>query len=203
MSSLVEIANSALDLVGQQQIMGLDDETTAARKANLHIYDAIREVLAVGRWKSAQAQSSLSRLADAPTFGWLYAYQLPNDYLAMVSVNDNDPGDVLLDLWDIQGRTLLTDETAVDLTYIKDLTSTGNDINAASPWLTECFKLKLATKLAWVFQQSRTLRESLLVEYREKLRFALGRDARESRKPLVNQLSESNWLRYRQGSTNG
>jgi hypothetical protein len=203
LSSLVEIANSALDLVGQQQILGLEDNTTAARKANLHIYDAIREVLAIGKWKSAQGQASLPRLAAAPTFGWLYAYQLPNDYLAMVSVNDNDPGDVQQDLWDIQGRTLLTDETAVDLTYIKDLTAAGNDINAASQWLTECFKLKLATKLAWVFQQSRTLRESLLQEYAIKLKQAMGRDSRESRKPLVNQLSESNWLRNRSASTNG
>jgi hypothetical protein len=203
LSSLVEIANCALDLVGQQQIVSLTDETAAARKANLHIYDAIREVLAVGRWKCAQKQSTLSRLADAPTFAWDYAYQLPGDYLALVSVNENDPDDVQLDLWDIQGRTLLTDETAVNLTYMSDLTASGNDINAASQWVTECFKLKLATKLAWVFQQSRTLKESLNAEYFLKLKFALGRDARESRKPLVNQLSESNWIRYRNGSTNG
>lgn len=203
MSSLVEIANAALDLVGQSQIMTLDDQTAAARKANLHIRDAIREVLGVGKWTSAQNSASLAQLAEAPLFGWDYQYQLPGDYIRMVSVNDIDPDDVRLDLWDIRGRQLLTDETTVDLVYVCDLTLTGNDINAASPPLTECFKLKLATKLAWVFQQSRSLRESLLQEYSFKLRTALGADSRETRKPLVNQISQSNWCQNRLSSTDG
>ena len=203
MSSFVEIANAALDLVGQQQIMSLDDSTAAARKAKLHIYDAVREVLAVGRWSSAKKPAVLSQLSPAPTFGWDYRYQLPGDYIRLISVNENDDFDPRLDLWRIVGRELHTDESSVNLVYVSDLTASGNDINAASQPLTEAFKLKLATKLAWVFQQSRTLRESLIAEYRLKVRDALLVDALESRPPLVNQLNESNWLRNRIASTNG
>lgn len=203
MSSFVEIANSALDLVGQQQIMTLDDQTAAARKANLHIYDSIREVLGVGRWTSAKKQSVLSQLADAPEFGWAYQYQLPGDYIRTISFNDDDPLDVELETWEIQGRVLLTDETEANLVYVCDLTASGNDINAASQPLTECFKLKLACKLAWLFQQSATRQEQLLEMYIRQERRALAADAREGRRPLVNSLSQSNWIRNRSASTNG
>lgn len=203
MSSFVEIANAALDLVGQAQIMTLDDQTAAARKAKLHIYDAIREVLAAGKWTSAQKMSALAQLSDAPAFGWSYNYQLPGDYIGMVSFNDVDPNDVQLELFEVRGRILYTDETTASIVYVCDLTLTGNDINAAAPLLTELFKLKLATKLAWVFQQSRTLKDSLNQEYAIKEKRALGRDAREFRRPLVNQLSQSSWQANRLSSTNG
>jgi hypothetical protein len=207
--NFVQIANTALDLVAQQQIMSLDDPTNAARKAKLHIYDAIREVLAAGLWKSARKAAVLAELSPAPTFGWAHRYQLPGDYISFVTLNDVDPRDVMPPLMEVRGRELQTDETEANLVYIADLTAAGNDINAASPLLSELFALKLATKLAWVMQQSRTLRDSLLIEYHGtsggggKLGKALARDAREAKRPIVNQLFQSSWLRDRLGSTNG
>lgn len=205
----VQIANAALDLVGQSQIMSLDDPTNAARKAKLHIYDAIREVLAAGLWKAARKSAALSEISPAPDFGWAHRYQLPNDYIRFVTLNDVDPADVTPPLMEIRGRELHTEEITANLVYICDLTTAGNDVNAAPPLLSELFVLKLATKLAWVFQQSRTLRESLLLEYHGnggtggKLGKALAQDAREAKRPLVNQLFQSNWVRDRLNSTNG
>lgn len=203
MASLLEIANSALDLVGQQQILSLDDPTAAARKANLHIRMAIAEVLGAARWTSAQKSAVLSQLSEPPAFGWAYHYQLPNDYISCVSLNEIDPTNVVRDLFEVRGRELFTDETEANLVYVCDLTLPGNDLGAASPLLAELFALKLATRLAWTFQQSRTLRESLLIEYGQKLAKAAARDAREGRRPIVNQLSESNWIRNRINSTDG
>ena len=65
------------------------------------------------------------------------------------------------------------------------------------------FALKLAAKLAWTLQQSRTLRESMLLEYDRKLPKALAQAAREGKRPIVNELFQSNWLRNRLNSTNG
>lgn len=205
----VEIANAALDTVGEGQIMSLDDNTAAARKAKLHIYDAVREVLASGLWKAARFPSVLSELSPAPEFGWAHRYQLPGDYIRFVTLNDIDPNDVMPPLLEVRGKELFTDETTANLVYIGDLNAQGRDINAAGPLLAELFALKLATKLSWAFQQSRTLREALLLEYHGnggsggKLGKALAQDAREGKRPLVNQLFESNWLRNRLGSTNG
>lgn len=206
----VQIANAALDLVGQAQIMSLDDATNAAMKAKLHIYNAIQEVLAAGFWKSARKSATLAELSPVPEFGWAFRYQLPNDYIRLVSVNDTDPLNVSPPICEVRGRELHTDETTAQIVYVCDLTTAGNDVNAATPLLSELFVLKLAIKLSWVMQQSRTLRESLLMEYhgtpggaKGKLAKALAQDSREGKAPLVNQLFQSNWLRDRLGSTNG
>jgi alpha-D-ribose 1-methylphosphonate 5-triphosphate diphosphatase PhnM len=141
----VEIANSALDLVGQSQIMSLDDNTVAARKAKLHIYDAIREVLGVGKWTSAKKTADLgAELSPVPTNGWAHRYQLPNDYVRLVTFNDTDPGDRQLKNWEIYGHELHTDETTATLCYICDLTTAGNDIAVAGPLLAEAFALSKA-----------------------------------------------------------
>lgn len=206
----VQIANAALDMVGQQQIMSLDDQTNAARKAKLHIFNSIQEVLASGFWKNARKSATLAEASPAPTSGWAHRYPLPNDYLRLVSLNDTDPHDIMPQICEVRGRELFTEEITADIVYICDLTMAGNDVNAASPLLSELFVLKLAIKLAWVMQQSRTLKESLLIEYhgtpggaKGKLARALAMDSREGKAPIVNQLFESNWIRGRLSSTNG
>lgn len=216
MADYVYIANAALDRVGQSQIMSLDDTTTSARKAKLHINECIRQVLRLGKWKSATKQATPAQLADVPLFQWSYAYQLPDDYIRMVKVIAADladtvtPGSALPVFGDayevpdyaIQGKTLLTNDTVVQMNYVADLTMGDNDVNVTDASLTELFILNLAVTLCWPFQQSRTLRESLLNEYQFKLRKALAADAQDSKDPLVNRLDDSEWIRERRFSTN-
>jgi hypothetical protein len=203
MSDLVQIANVALDSVGQGYITSLDDNTPAAKKAKKHIFDAIREVLEAGLWKQAQQPVILAQLSTAPLFGYAYAYQLPNDYLRMVSLNEVDPCNVQPPIMEIRGNQLHTDESDANVIYIRDLGAPTNDINLAGAQLTELFSLKLAVKLAWAFQQSKALKADLNQEFIGKLRMAKAKDAQEGKQPIVNQLFESNWVKDRQRSTNG
>jgi hypothetical protein len=202
MADLNYIANSALDLVGQSQILSIDDSTPAAKKCKLHIYEAIREVLKLGKWKAARKQATLAQLTQGPAFGWTYAYQLPADYLRMVRFNDSDPQNVVIPVFEIQGKQLLTSEPVANLAYVCDLSMAPNDISAAGPELVELFAVKLAQKMAWSFQQSKTLKESLEQEYQMKRRLALAADAQETKNTLVNRLDDSEWLRERRFSTN-
>lgn len=203
MADLLYIANAALDLVGNATITSLDDGSPSAKKAKLHIVQAVREVLALGAWKSAKKQAVLAQLTDAPLFGWTYAYQLPNDYVGMILFNNTNPKNQLRPIYDIQGKVLLTDESTASLEYVCDLTMPGNDISAASAPMTELMAIKLAQKLAWGFQQARTLKESLEQEYQLKRRVALAKDAKETRDVLPNPAAESSWLRDRHISTSG
>lgn len=203
MADILYVANGALDLVGQGSILSIEDSTPAAKKAKLHIYQAIREVLAADKWKCAKGLASLALLTAEPAFGFACQYQLPNDYVRMVSFNDNDPDDRLKPLYDIQGRLLLTDETVAELCYVKDLGMAPNDLSQASPYLIDLFVIKLASKLAWPMQQSRVLMESLEQKYLISLRSARGTNAKETRDVLVNPASESTWIRARFTSTNG
>lgn len=216
MADLVYIANAALDRVGQSQIIALTDPTTSARKANLHIYEAIRQVLRAGRWKSATKQATPAQLTNVPLFQWSFAYQLPGDFIRMVSVVSGTipdpsipPPDAAFNTgyeipeYAIQGKTVLTQETVLQINYVADLTMAGNDVNVTDAALTELFILNLAQVLCWPFQQSNALRQSLLQEFTLKMRAARNIDAQDSKDPQPSALADSAWLRERITSTAG
>lgn len=199
MASLVEIANMALGEVGAegQTITTIDDATTPARNCKRFIYQAIREALERGKWKCARKQVELARLTDAPLFGWTYAYQLPNDYIRLVSFNELDSEEQYQELYERQGSTLLTDESAVSIVYVRDLTATGSDVNLMGPLLTKACYVNLAAKIAWPLQQSRTLKESLEQDYEKALREAKSVNSTEEFKPVTDPASGSRWLAAR------
>lgn len=193
--NIVEIANAALGEVGNQQdITTIDDATTPARTCKRHIYQAIREVLHSGLWKCAREQAELARLSAAPTFGWDYAFQLPTDYVRLVSLNEVDANEQQQELFEVQGTTLLTDEDEASIVYIKDLTQNANDVNLMPPLMARACVLNLAAKIAWTLQQSRTLKESLEASYEAALRKAKGVDSREQFRPNIDPASGSRWL---------
>jgi hypothetical protein len=194
MANLVQIANMALSEVAEQTITTIDDATTPARYCKEFIYQAIREALASGVWKCARKPAVLNQLADAPEFGWEYAYQLPTDYVGMFSFNDVTSDERWQEMFEVQGNQLLTDESTVSLIYIRDLTQNGNDVNLMPPLLTKACYVNLASKIAWPIQQSRTLKESLEQSYEVALRKAKAADAREDFRPVINPASGSRWL---------
>lgn len=204
MASQLELVNMALAEVAEvAPLSDINEDSTPARLARLHYDQAIREVLREGMWKAARTSAVLAQISPAPTFGWGYAYQLPNDFLRIVSFNDIDPDDVREELFEIRGDQLHTDETVAKVVYVRDLTIAQGDINAMDALLTKAAILNLATKLAWPLQQSRTLQENLELRYREALRRAKSADARDEFRPTVNRLSSSRWQGARFGSTAG
>lgn len=198
MSSKLDIANEALGRIGQQVvIIALTDNSVSARLCLQFIDSSIREVLRECRWKSARKRVALSQLTATPAFGPAYQYQLPVDYIRIVRFNDTDFCSFTPELFTVEGRVLLTDDSVADVTYIADLTYGSNDINVVDALLNECFILKLAIKLCWPLQQAKTLRDSLMQEFMVKIREAKSIDAREERGSLTNKYADSDWLRSR------
>jgi hypothetical protein len=203
MASKLDIANFALAEVAQIRITDLLEDNEPARLCNLHIDQAIREVLREGMWKSARSSAELAEIGTAPDFGWLKSFQLPNDYVRMVSFNDVDPDNVREELFELRGDQLFTDETSASIVYVRDLTIVDGDINAMGPLLTKACVLNLAVKLSWPLQQSRVLQEVLLSRYEQAIRKTKSADSREEFRPLVNRASSSAWVSSRYTSTNG
>jgi len=202
MASLVDIANYALDQIGEQTISTLDDATTPARKAKLNIYQTIREVSASGNWKCARASAVLAQDATAPAFGWSYAYTLPVDFIRIVSFNDLETEDVETELFEVRGRQIQTDETTASIVYIKDITVSG-DVGAMPPLMVKAVYLALSAKLAWAIQQNRTLMAMQEEKAEKALMRARSTDAREEIRPLPDRAAGSNWISGRTSSTNG
>lgn len=74
-----------------------------------------------------------------PSFGYAYSYDLPADFLRLIAALENDyEAD-----YTIESNDIFTDETEIDILYIKQETTTTN-------WdslFTECFTCKLALAL--------------------------------------------------------
>lgn len=190
----------ALGEVSEQSIVTVDDATTPATHVKLHIYQAIREVIAASNWKCARQPAVLPQLTDAPAFGWAYAYQLPVDYVAMYEFNEVTTEDRFQDMFEVNGKTLLTDESTASIVYIKDLTNPANDLSAMPPLMVKACYLTLAAKIAFPLQQSRTLKEALEASAEKALIRAKARDAREEFRPLQNPAAGSRWLPSRLSS---
>lgn len=194
MSSLTEIANLALAELSESALVAITDTSKAGNLCRRFIYTSVREVLTSGVFKCARGPAELARLATAPTFGWAYAYQLPADYLRIVSFNEVEAGEQPQELFEIQGKTLLTDEVSASIIYVQDLTQANNDIDRLTPLVVKAVYMDLAAKLAWPLCESRSLKETLEQSAEIALRKAKAVDAREAFRPTTSQATGSVWL---------
>jgi hypothetical protein len=60
--------------------------------------------------------------ASSPDFEWDYQYHLPNDFLRLISVYENDGADDEDDRFVVEGRRILTNYDTCNIRYVKQLT---------------------------------------------------------------------------------
>lgn len=113
-TSPVAVCNLALSELAEKPITDLADATERARLCNQFYKDAVKHVLRQHNWRCAIKRASLSRLTAAPVYEFLYAYELPPDWVKTVSTSLDADGLK----WTQEGRTILTDEAAVLVKYI-------------------------------------------------------------------------------------
>jgi hypothetical protein len=88
--SQVGIVNLALQHLGVGPIADIDEGSTASIAA-LAVWEYIlNEVLEAKDWRFAVTRVALAKNATAPTYGYLYAYDLPADFLRLAMDEDFD-----------------------------------------------------------------------------------------------------------------
>ncbi len=160
MADETTICNLALGRIGDERIMSMDEASQSAIYCKLFYSHTRDEVLRSHPWNFAMTRVSLTAIADAPAFGWDLQYQLPNDFLRLVQFNGWETWEPL-DLYEIEGDRLLTDETTAQLKYIAKVT----DSSQFDPIFTEALSLKLASKLSRPLTGTQGLGDTLLGEY--------------------------------------
>ena len=105
----LQLCNLALARLGEARVYDLTEDQFVAVQCARQFPLAAEEVLRSHRWNFASARVALSRLAEAPAFGFKYAYALPTDCLRVLEVNGvsgaGEPGAEC----EIECRALLTD----------------------------------------------------------------------------------------------
>jgi len=111
MSSLVDMVNNSLDIVGESPITALDDGTTKSDICNRQATSVLRTMLYGAQWNFAYTRVSLAADVAAPVSGFALQYTLPPDCLRVWGIGD-DPrlnGAPSGDLdWKVEQGKLLT-----------------------------------------------------------------------------------------------
>lgn len=195
MASPVSIANRALIHLGAETILLLSDNVKQARVLAAMFDDTRDAELRANRWKFAIKRTRMSALADAPTWGYSYQYELPDDYLAMVQVNDIyiSTGTKQKAPWSVEGRRVLTDLGApLALRYVSRVT----DTTLFDALFVDVLALRLAMNACEALTQSDTKFQKLAQLYKEALNRAVRVDAVEN---PPDELPAGSWLTSRQG----
>lgn len=112
----INICSRALSKLGVEGIVSFEDGTAEAEIAQ-SLYSLIRDgLLSSYPWSFAVAQKRLPRLKDAPVADYQYVYQMPNDYLRIISAGSGARGRGIE--YRISGNTLQTNSSEVIITYI-------------------------------------------------------------------------------------
>ncbi len=152
MASSVGIVNSALSRINNTVIVSFSDGTKPANIAN-QIYDKTRQRLLFDYpWRFAFKRAKLAQTTNVPVSGYDHEYQLPSDWIRTVEVSAFD--------YSHEGNVILSSETAVDMTYVSDVT----DPNTMTAGFRELFSLALAVQFATGLANSNTLYQLMLSE---------------------------------------
>jgi len=185
MTSTVDIANYALNIIGATNIAAFDENSKVGRLINQR-YDGVRDsVFRAHPWNCLIRRVELAQDVATPAFGYAYQYTLPTDpYCLRVLEFSNGtlhyPYDNMVSntggaAFVIEGRKLLTDEGTARIKYIGRIT----DPNEYDVLLTDCIAAKLAAEIAYAVTGSNTVVELSATLYAEKLREARFVDATE------------------------
>lgn len=189
MPSEVDLCNDALGQIGQSPITSLSDGSTNANYATT-FYPNLRDSLLMNtNWTFNRKRVQLAQLPTPPLYEFAYQYQLPADFLKLVeylgdAFNPNTANvlqlfdtntDPSFERYKVEGRTLLTNDSIVFITYSKQIT----DPNFFSPLLYQCMTSWLAAKLASAINKDSKLSMSLLKVAMDLLSEAMSVDGQQ------------------------
>lgn len=165
------IANRALNLIGAEPIQDFDSAGEATQNLKVQLPAAVQEVLAYHPYRCARKRSTLAPLVDGPPFGYMYAYQLPSDFCALIEAWNKD-GLLTKEAYSMEGGCILTDEEALGIIY----TALPPTPESLTPAVQQAIEYLLAYKLAEITTSSDALIGRLYQEYQTALVESVKRD---------------------------
>ena len=163
MTSVVDIANFALNQIGASNITALDENSKPARIINQR-YDSVRDaVFRAHPWNCLIRRVELAQDSETPAYGYSKQYTLPVDPYCLrvlefsngtltyprdnMFSNSNGPAFV------IEGRKLVTDEAVAKIKYVGRVT----DPNEYDANLIDTLAARLAFEICYAITGSTSM----------------------------------------------
>ena len=177
MASIVDMCNSALNLLGASTISALTDDSKNARLCNQR-FDSVRNrVFRSHAWNCLHKRVQLAQNSTAPVVEYTYAYALPSDCLRVLKIHNGTTDSIASAIdYKLEGRNVVTDEGTVYLIYV----ALDTDPNNYDSYLQESISHQLAADLCYAITNNATLANNYMVRADERLREARFIDATEN-----------------------
>ena len=177
MASAVDIANSALNLLGASTISAFTDDSKNARLINQRYEPVRNRVFRSHAWNCLHKRVQLAQNSTAPVVEYSNAYALPSDCLRVLKIHNGTTDSIASNIdYKLEGRNIVTDEGTVFIIYI----ALDTDPNNYDTYLQESISHQLAADLAYAVTNNATLAEKYMTRADERLREARFIDATEN-----------------------
>jgi hypothetical protein len=190
----VDIATSALVLIGAKPITSFSGSMTEQVVANAVYEDIVESAIGLHRWRFATGQSQLSRLSASPEGRWDAAYQLPTDP-AILQLNGITVSDILL-TYDVYEDMVYCDATADDV-VIADYVYRASETSWPAT-----FRMAVIYDLAAAFATSIAREDDLAQSFATlaEIKYARARSVDSQQQP-ARRVPVSRFLNSRRGRT--
>jgi hypothetical protein len=195
--SPTNIVNQALERFGARPITDLITDTSVNAQKARRVYDQTRTALLRSHfWRFARARATLST-STTPDFEWDYQFDLPSDFLRMISVYDDGAAENQLsdDSYALEGKKILSQSATLYIRYIKNV----GDVNLMDPLFIEVFILMLAKKLAKAIAQDDKNRIQMSLDSDLKPLMVKVRALDRQEAVFVGRISKGTWNESRHG----
>ena len=177
MASAVDIANSALNLLGASTISAFTDDSKNARLINQRYEPVRNRVFRSHAWNCLHKRVQLAQNSTAPVVEYSHAYALPSDCLRVLKIHNGTTDSIASNIdYKLEGRNIVTDEGTVFIIYI----ASDTDPNNYDTYLQESISHQLAADLAYAVTNNATLADKYMTRADERLREARFIDATEN-----------------------
>ena len=177
MASVVDMCNSALNLLGASTISALTDDSKNARLINQRYEPVRNRVFRSHAWNCLHKRVQLAQNSTAPVVEYSHAYALPSDCLRVLKIHNGTTDSIASSIdYKLEGRNIVTDEGTVFIIYI----ALDTDPNNYDTYLQESIAHQLAADLAYAVTNNATLADKYMTRADERLREARFIDATEN-----------------------
>ena len=177
MASIVDICNSALNLLGASTISALTEDSKNARLCNQRFEPVRNRVFRSHNWNCLITRVQLAQDTTGPVVEYTYGYTLPTDCLRVLKIHNGTTDSIASNLdYKVEGRKIVTNEGTIYLVYI----ALDTDPNTYDSYLAESISHQLAADLCYAITNNSTLANNYMARADERLREARFIDATEN-----------------------
>jgi hypothetical protein len=172
----VEVANLALDLVKEAPITSFDENRAPARWMARNFKPVSRMVLTTHIWKFAMKRAVLPADNSPPAFEWRYQYRKPPDALRVLPLRYGGQLNGRLVPHVVEGDFILTDLPApIQIKYL----AAKDNVAEWPPVFVEAVAAKLAARIAHFMTGKQSMVEVNEALFRQALQMAVSIDGAE------------------------